>query len=367
MIIICKGFKEKVKINWVKVQNRETYYSASRFEFCSMSAKKVHNLSRTNQLTIEFRHIDEEVLYWTSSLYKFTMEFINSYHLQSKLISIRLFVLPFKEDKMLIKMNFIKVITVATTTLPLLYVLLFSNNSFATPNKVKQVDSLIQKWIAIEQQRNAMVNDWRHQEPLLKQRLMLLKQEQAQLEKNLAASSDNESEVEQKRAQLLESQNDMESEQVQLEEYLVKYFQVITEIHPQLPPPLFNAWHKKISSAEFTTADITKKLNTLLELLDQLNDFEQRISHAESALILPTPQGDKEIMVQQLYIGLAQAWYVSLDGRFVGRGIPEASGWRWQADDSVDGETVLNAIAMIERRSEAQFLQLPISLKTVAR
>ena len=45
-----------------------------------------------------------------------------------------------------------------------------------------------------------------------------------------------------------------------------------------------------------------------------------------------------------------------------GGGIPHASGWRWQADNSVEGETVLNAISMIERRSEAQFLQLPISL-----
>ena len=245
-----------------------------------------------------------------------------------------------------------------------LFAFFASSNVTAAPNKVEQTDSLIQKWLAIEQQRNAMINDWHQQEPLLKQRLSLLKQEQAQLEKDLATTSDNDSEVEKKRAELLKSQNNMESGQALLENSLVDYFQVIAEIQPQLPPPLFNAWQKKLSSAEFTTADTTKKLNTLLELLEQLNDFEQRISHAETALTLPTPQGEKEIMVQQLYIGLAQAWYVSLDGNLVGRGIPEANGWRWQADNSVDGETILNAIAMIERRSEAQFLQLPISLKS---
>ncbi len=242
---------------------------------------------------------------------------------------------------------------------------LFFYCTVSQANKVEQSDSLIQKWLAIEQQRNAMINDWHQQEPLLKQRLTLLKQEQAQLEKNIATTIDNDSEVEKKRAQLLKSQNSMESGQVLLEKSLVDYFQYIAEIHPQLPPPLFNAWQKKLSSAEFTNADITKKLSTLLELLEQLNDFEQRISHAETALILPTPQGDKEIMVQQLYIGLAQAWYVSLDGSLVGRGTPEVNGWHWQADNSVDGETILNAIAMIERRSEAKFLQLPISLKSL--
>ena len=201
----------------------------------------------------------------------------------------------------------------------MLFVFFTPQNALAAPSKVEQTDSLIQKWLAIEQQRNAMINDWHQQEPLLKQRLVLLKQEQAQLEQNLTTANDIDSEVEKKRAQLLKSQNNMESGQVLLEKALIDYFQVIAEIQPQLPPPLFNAWQKKLSSSEFVTADITKKLNTLLELLEQLNDFEQRISHAQTALTLPTPQGEKEVMVQQLYIGLAQAWYVSLDGSLVGR------------------------------------------------
>lgn len=254
---------------------------------------------------------------------------------------------------------------ISTVIAIVLFSFFAASSVVAAPSKVEQTDSLIKKWLAIEQQRNALINDWHQQEPLLKQRLTLLKQEQAQLEKDLATTIDNDSEVEKKRAQLLKSQNSMESGQALLEKSLVDYFQVIAEIHPQLPPPLFKAWQKKLSSAEFTNADITKKLNTLLELLEQLNDFEQRISHAETALVLPTPQGDKEIMVQQLYIGLAQAWYVSLDGSLVGRGTPEENGWHWQADNSVDGETILNAIAMIERRSEAKFLQLPISLKSL--
>ncbi len=278
-------------------------------------------------------------------------------------IQLRLFCEHFLKDfNTVIKRYRSEIITVIIA--PALFAFLTLNSVMAAPNKVEETDSLIQKWLAIEQQRNALINDWHQQEPLLKQRLTLLKQEQSQLEKNLATTIDNDSEVEKKRAQLLKSQNSMESGQALLEKSLVDYFQYIAEIHPKLPPPPFKAWQKKLSSTEFTNADITKKLNTLLELLEQLNDFEQRISHAETALVLPTPQGDKEIMVQQLYIGLAQAWYVSLDGSLVGRGTPEENGWHWQADNSVDGETILNAIAMIERRSEAKFLQLPISLKS---
>ena len=229
-------------------------------------------------------------------------------------------------------------------------------------NNVKQADSLIKEWLSLEQQRNAMLNDWHQQQPLLEQRLSLLKQEQSQLEKDLSTANINDSDVNKKRSELLQSQSEMEAQQGLLETSLVNYYQLVAQLQPQLPPPLRKAWHNKLSEAEFSNADTTARLNTLLELLEKLHDFEQRISHVQSALILPSNDGDKEGMVHQLYLGLSQAWYVSLDGRLVGRGQPTAAGWQWLSDDAVDGDTLFNAIAMIERKTEAKFLKLPISL-----
>jgi len=239
---------------------------------------------------------------------------------------------------------------------------LFTYCTVAEASKVQQADSLIKDWLSIEQQRNAMINDWHQQQPLLEQRLVLLKQEQAQLEKDLSTASVNDTDVEKKRAQLLESQNNMETEQSQLESSLIKYYQLVTKLQIQLPPPLNKAWQNKLTEPEFQNADTTLRLGTLLALLEQLNDYQHRISHVQSALVLPSNSGDKEIMVHQLYLGLSQAWYVSLDGSLVGRGQPNPNGWQWLADERVDGDIVLNAIAMIERKTEATFLQLPITL-----
>jgi len=244
----------------------------------------------------------------------------------------------------------------------ILIALLFTNSAIAQTDIIEQTDNLIKEWLSIEQQRNDMINDWHQQEPLLEQRLMLLKQEQVQLEQDIDTVNVNDTDVEKKRSELLSSQNEMEAAEGQLESSLVKYYQFITELQGKLPPPIQKLWQSKLLESEFQQADTTQRLNTLLELLEQLNDYQHRISHVQSALILPTKSGDKEMMIHQVYLGLSQAWYVSLDGSLVGRGQPSQSGWQWVADETVDAETVLNAISMMERTIEASFVQLPISL-----
>jgi hypothetical protein len=257
--------------------------------------------------------------------------------------------------------NILQLLPLKTIKITLI-VLLFSNNAIAQTDIVEQTDNLIKEWLSIEQQRNDMINDWNQQKPLLEQRLTLLKQEQVKLEKDIDTVNVNDTDVEKKRAELLSSQNDMEAAEGQLESSLIKYYQFITELQSKLPPPIQKLWQSKLTEPEFQQADTTQRLSTLLDLLEQLNDYQHRISHTQSALILPTKSGNKEMMVHQVYLGLAQAWYVSLDGSLVGRGQPSKSGWQWLADETVNAEIVLNAIDMMERKVEANFLQLPISL-----
>lgn len=240
--------------------------------------------------------------------------------------------------------------------------LLYQNSSYALESKVTEADNLIKQWLSIERQRNALTLDWQSQKPILEQRLTLLKQEKKQLKGKSSQHILDTSDVDKKRNELITSQNNMESNQAQIEGALVKYYQIILQLHPQLPPPLFKVWQGALNDPTFKSADTSKKLTTLLKLLEQLNDFNQRISHSESTLTVEGSSGEKEIMVRQLYMGLSQAWYVSLDGLLTGRGFPEKNGWRWISDNQVSGNTVNNAIAMIERNTEAQFLTLPISL-----
>ncbi|PCJ18685.1 MAG: hypothetical protein COA96_16595, partial [SAR86 cluster bacterium] len=103
------------------------------------------------------------------------------------------------------------------------------------------------------------------------------------------------------------------------------------------------------------------QLQTLLEMLTQLEDFQQRININED--IINFPDGS-EILVKQLYLGISHAWYVSADGQFAGYGQSQADGWAWLNETEVDATTVQRAIAMLERNVDVQLIELPLILQT---
>ena len=70
-----------------------------------------------------------------------------------------------------------------------------------------------------------------------------------------------------------------------------------------------------------------------------------RISHVQSTLVLATESGDRKMMIHQVYLGLYQACYVSLDGSLVGRGKPTKHGWQWISDGTVSAKTLFKTYA----------------------
>jgi hypothetical protein len=72
------------------------------------------------------------------------------------------------------------------------------------------------------------------------------------------------------------------------------------------------------------------------------------------------PDG-REVQVRTLYLGLAQAWFVSLDTAFAGRGVPGGSGWEWTVASEF-APAVKLAIDIQQNAGIAQYVRLPVKL-----
>lgn len=241
----------------------------------------------------------------------------------------------------------------------------FPASAQAQTVNIQEMQELVQRWVSIEQQETALVTDWQRQQQVLRQRLELLAEEKSQLTKIVSTNTTDNDEVTERRLALLELQNTMESDQVEMARTLQTALGAINNLHPQLPPPLVKSWQERLDTLAAETANTDSnsnvQLQALLEMLNQLQDFQQRINLNEDTITFPD---GSEVLVKQIYLGLSHAWYVSADGQLTGYGQSRPDGWVWLTDTGVDATTVQQAIAMLERNVDVRLIELPLILQT---
>lgn len=226
---------------------------------------------------------------------------------------------------------------------------------------VRGTDALVQQWLGLEQQAAALESDWRRQQPVLQQRITLLQAEKTQLDRVLKDNQNNHSEVEARRAELLAEQTAMETGQQQVARQLQQIRQRLQALARQLPPPLLEAWNNEqaVLNEDSTPSE---QLQVALAQLSKLMEFDNRVTVHE--MTLPDPEG-RHVLVKQLYLGAGVAWFVSGDGSYAGTGRPTPDGWQWRFDEDIDSDRIAEAIAIYEKRHEAELIQMPLRLQAV--
>jgi hypothetical protein len=227
----------------------------------------------------------------------------------------------------------------------------------AADNPVEAIHDLTLQWTGLEHQKDVLESNWRNDKPVLEQQLALLERETRELNLLLEASAQEQGAVEQKRLELLEEQTRFEQEQAAMERGLGQATLELRTLHPQLPPPLLAAWEEKLPSLDDPLLTASEKLQVVLELLSQLDDFQQKITLHETVMTLADGQ---DYLVQQVYLGLSHGWYITADQRFAAAGTATPDGWVWQEVD--DAAAINQVIAILERRSNPVLVEIPLRL-----
>ncbi|WP_257324691.1 DUF3450 domain-containing protein [Pseudoalteromonas rhizosphaerae] len=233
-------------------------------------------------------------------------------------------------------------------------ILLSSFSSLADP--VSELENLVNQWLQIEQQTSELETHWLEKKTSMQQTLILLDAEQTQLKQLNQNRQKNTSELAEKRTALIKKQSQLETDENALNSQLIQLSQQLRSLQVQLPPPLLASW-QSIGDLDNESLDANEKLQIALKMLGQLADFQNRISIHEMAI---SNSEGKEIWVKQLYLGAAQAWFVSNDLSYAGIGFPSELGWQWQFDTEIDGEQIAHGIAVQEKKQAAHWLTLPV-------
>jgi len=221
---------------------------------------------------------------------------------------------------------------------------------------VNELEQLVQRWLQIERQISQLTIDGIQQESSMEQTIQLLEIEYQQLNTAHQNRQQNHSELTEKRTELISLQSQLEASQEQLTAQLKKINKQLLSLQVQLPPPLLTSW-KNVGELNNDTLETTEKLQIALDVLTRLIDFQNRISIHEMAI--RHPNGEK-IWVTQLYLGAAQAWFVSKDLSYAGIGYPDVMGWQWRFDENINAEQIAKGIAIHRKQRAADWIKLPV-------
>ncbi len=224
---------------------------------------------------------------------------------------------------------------------------------------VRDIDALTLQWTGLEHQVDVLQTGWQTQKPVLEQQLSLLEHEADELNDVLETSARKRDEVEQKRLELLEQQTRFEQEQAALGKSLVQASAKLHALEPQLPPPLLEGWAKDLRRLDDPGQTASDKLQLVVELLGQLNDFERKVTVHETVMTLA--DGEQHV-VKQVYLGLSHGWYVTADQRFAAAGTAAADGWQWTPVS--DAGPIAEIVAILERRRDPDLVSIPLKLGT---
>ncbi len=218
------------------------------------------------------------------------------------------------------------------------------------------------KWIETQQIISKERKDWQQGKEILQGRLELLKKEVSSLEERIRQAESGVAEANKKRDELLAENDQLKAAGAQLNEAVTRMEGDVRLLLKTLPEPIrakLQLLSQRIPEDPANTrASAAERFQNVLGILNEMNKANTEITVSYE---MHTHVNGTASEVKAIYVGLAQAYYVSARGE-AGIGRPTAEGWKWESSDAVAGD-VLTALEIIQGKQTPAFVPLPVKLQ----
>ena len=218
------------------------------------------------------------------------------------------------------------------------------------------------KWIETQQIISKERNEWQQGKEILVGRLDLVQKEFGGLDEKIKQAEASIAESGAKRSSLAAEKERLEAVGVQLTEAVTSLEREVRRLFKQMPEPLqarLQPLYVRVpEDPAVTHASVAERFQNVLGILNELNKSNTEISVSYEVHNL---SDGKPAEVRALYVGLAQAYFVSSGGD-AGIGRPSEDGWKWEAAKPLAGE-ILTALEIIQGKHSPAFLPLPVTIQ----
>ncbi len=230
------------------------------------------------------------------------------------------------------------------------------------PPTLDETRLTLSKWIETQQIISKERNDWQQGKEILQGRIELVGKEVGILKDRIKQSEAAVEESNKKRDELVAENDALKVSGAQLGEAVTLMEGQLRKLMKQMPEPvatkLAPLMQRMPVDPSNTRVTVAERFQNVLAVLSELNkaNSELAISY-EIRKFADGSSGE----VQVIYLGLAQAYYISPRGD-AGIGRPGEDGWTWTpAPDAA--QAILSTLEIIQGKESPAFVPLPITIK----
>ena len=232
----------------------------------------------------------------------------------------------------------------------------------AGPRSLEETREIMGKWIETQQIIAKERNDWQLGKEVLTNRIDLIKTESSGLQEKIKQAEASVAETDKTRDELLAEDALLVAADDQLREAVTAMEVEVRRLLTVMPDPIktkLEPLYQRIpENPDDTRVKVAERFQNVVGILNEINKANSEITVNYEVRTLAD---GKPSEVRAVYVGLAQAYYVSARGEG-GIGMPTAEGWTWQPSKAVAPD-VLKALEILQGKHTPAFVSLPVKLQ----
>lgn len=221
----------------------------------------------------------------------------------------------------------------------------------------------LEKWVDTHRILSKEKRDWATGREVLEDRIALVKREIETLRAKVQDADKNIADTETKKDEVVRDNEKLKAASASLIDSIGGFEKRTMELLKRLPDPLREKL-KPLSQrvpedAAATKLSLGERFANVVGLLNEVTKANREISLLNEVRDIG---GGRTAEVTVMYVGLAQAYYVTAKGDAAGVGTPSPTGFTWQSANDL-APRIAEAIAIFKNEKVAAFVQLPVQVK----
>jgi hypothetical protein len=228
---------------------------------------------------------------------------------------------------------------------------------------IKESKAALAKWMLSQQILSKELADWKIARDIFNDRIELTKGQLEAVEEKLKGVEEEIGKADSTKIAAMQRKEELLAATEILRAELPGMEEQVKQRHALLPVPFQDKvapiFQRIPTDPATTKISLAERYQNVIGILNEINKLHNEITVVSEIRLL---KDGKPTEVQTIYLGLAQAYYLSMKGDAAGVGKPGEKGWEWTPHDEL-AKPLKDVIAVMNAKTKPRFISLPASVQ----